>query len=244
MFHVKHPRKPPAQKPDQIAKRTIEQVEETLKEIRFIPDNRDFWFRIERFAAALALWGAKANLTAAPDDPTELAFHIVDSLAPLVVAARPEGAILGKAFGDERRVLDLGSGAGFPGLILAAASEARFTLLEARRKRASFLTIAAAEMGLSNVEIEGRRRAPEQLSPAFDAVTGRAFANPVTFYRAAVAALRPGGLAILYANPEQELDEGAATAAELGEFQRIAYTLPRGNRAAERTLALWRKRHG
>ena len=241
MFHVKHPRKPSAQPPDQIANTAIELVEEALVAIGFVPENHDFLTRIERFAAALALWGDRTNLTAAPDDSTELAFHIIDSLAPLIVAGRPEGAILRGRFGNGQRVLDLGSGAGFPGLILAAATDAHFTLLEARRKRASFLTIVAAEMGLANVEVDARRRDPEQLRPAFVVVTGRAFAHPAIFHPAAGAALEPGGLAILYANPEQELESRAAAESGLVEVGPIAYAIPRAKRKVERILAVWRK---
>ena len=85
------------------------------------------------------------------------------------------------------RVLDLGSGAGFPSLILAAACAADFTLLEARRKRASFLTVAAAEMGLANVRVEPSRTDSMTLEPVFDVVTARAFAEPAIVYRTAAA---------------------------------------------------------
>jgi 16S rRNA (guanine527-N7)-methyltransferase len=242
MFHVKHPRKSSAQQPDRIARTAIELVEQTLREIGFVPENRDLWVRIERFAAALALWGGRTNLTAAPNDSEELAFHIIDSLAPLIVAGRPEGSILRGAFRNGQRVLDLGSGAGFPGLILASATEAHFTLLEARRKRASFLSVAAAEMGLSNVEVDARRGQPGQQSSTFDVVTGRAYARPAIFYRAAGAALRPGGLAILYANPEQKLEVEATAESGLSGAGLIAYAIPRGSRKVERILSICRKR--
>ena len=244
-FHVKHPGKSVPKEPSQVAKAAVELVEKTLGEIGFVPEGRNFLPRLERFLAALALWGGRSNLTAAPDDPVELAFHLVDSLAPLIVARRPEGAILRDAFGKECRVLDLGSGAGFPGLILAAATDAHLTLLEARRKRASFLAVTAAEMGLPNIIVDAQRREPDQLSPTFfDVATGRAFAHPRIFYRAASAALRPGGLAILYANPEQELEAAAAGESNLSEVERIAYAVPRGNRKVARILAVWRKRNG
>ena len=197
--------------------------------------------RIERFAAALALWGRRINLTATPDDPAEIAFHIMDSLMPLVIATRPESSILHDRFVPGRTVLDLGSGAGFPGLILATACAARFVLLESRRKRANFLRLTAAELGLANVAVDATRRGPTDLAPTFDVVLGRAFAKPAQFYRSAAAALRPHGLAILYATPEQPLDLEAAAGAGLGDHLSLPYEVPRDRRPLARLLAIWRK---
>ena len=73
---------------------------------------------------------------------------------PVVLAMDESGTLSGE-FAQGRRALDLGSGAGFPGLVLAAASSADFTLVESRRKRASFLQVAVGEMDLKNVTIEG-----------------------------------------------------------------------------------------
>ncbi|MGH7878735.1 MAG: 16S rRNA (guanine(527)-N(7))-methyltransferase RsmG, partial [Candidatus Binataceae bacterium] len=142
--------------PEVVGRETRSRVENHLGEIGFSPPaGVDFFTRIERFAAILAQWGSRTNLTAHPQDPSELAFHVIDSLAPLTVATQPDGAILEGCFAPDWRVLDLGSGAGFPGLILAAACDAPFTLAEGRHKRASFLRVAAAEMGLGNVAIQG-----------------------------------------------------------------------------------------
>jgi hypothetical protein len=97
-------------------------------------------------------------------------------------------------------------------------------------------------MGLHNVEVDARRRDPEQLSPAFDVVTGRAFAHPAIFHRAAGAALQSDGLAILYATPEQELESRAAAESGLVETGPIAYAIPRAKRKIARLLSVWRKR--
>ncbi len=138
-------------------------------------------------------------------------------------------------------MLDLGSGAGFPGLIMAAASECRFVLLESRRKRANFLRVTAAAMELANVEVDATRREPIDLAPTFDIVLGRAFAKPARFYRSAAAALRPHGRALLYATPEQPLDLKPAAAAGLIDHLALRYEVPRDRRPAARLLALWRK---
>ena len=113
--------------------------------------------RMAIFGALLAVWGAKTNLTAHPDDAVETAFHIIDSMMPLVLAKNPNWGELASAFAPGTRILDFGSGAGFPGLILASACDAHFVLAEARQKRASFLKIAAAELDLRNVEVRAGR---------------------------------------------------------------------------------------
>src|SRR5262249_27111544 len=117
-----------------------------------------FLERIERLAAHIAFWGVRFNITAAPGDPFEICFHIVDSLAPVTLGDRDE--TLWGAFGTFTQVLDLGSGAGLPGLVLASAVPSSFPMVESRRKRVSFLKVTAADMGLKNVVVESRRINP------------------------------------------------------------------------------------
>jgi 16S rRNA (guanine527-N7)-methyltransferase len=216
-------------------------VEAALAKLAFDPPERSFALRIEALAAEIVLWGARFNLTAEPENPAELAFHVLDSLRPLVLGARRESAPIRDAFAAGQMVLDLGSGAGFPGLVLAAATKARFTLIEARRKRASFLTVTAAAMGLSQVTVEPERGDPAKFAPLFDVVTARAFGRPTEFYRAAAAALRVGGLAMLYANPGQRMELDAARLSGLGEYVRLEYPVRRGDRTVMRALAIWRR---
>jgi 16S rRNA (guanine527-N7)-methyltransferase len=187
-----------------------------------------FLHRIETFATELARWGSKLNLTAAPDDPVEIAFHVIDSLAPLMLAQKAGPTVLAEAFASGTRVLDLGSGAGFPGLILAAACDAEFVLVEARRKRASFLSVTAAAMGLANVRVEASRADSTVLEPVFDLVTARAFAEPAIALQTAAAALRPGGLAMLYASPPQRPAIEAACAGDFEPPALLGYEVARG----------------
>ena len=122
---------------------------------RRLQPREGFLERIEKMAATLALWGAHTNLTAEASEPAEIAFHVIDSLAPIAFASGADREALEAALAEGASALDLGSGAGFPGLVLAAAFEARFTLGESRRKRASYLQVAAHEMDLE----ERRNRA-------------------------------------------------------------------------------------
>ena len=250
MFHVKHrpqERARASRDTKTIAREVRAIVDDSIKRRGLLTSQPRFLDRIERLAAALATWGVRMNLTAEPEEPSELAFHIVDSLAPLLMASRDDGAFLIGTFSAGKRALDLGSGAGFPGLVLAAASEAHFTLAESRRKRASFLTVTASEMGLHNVTVEAAHVNASQvervspIEPIFDVVTARAFGDPASVYRLAAAALKPRGFAILYANPSQRSQLEEAGASGLGEYRRIAYEVERGDSIVKRILAVWRR---
>jgi len=228
--------------PETIARQARAIVEQELNRIGF-PTTFEFNESIEILGAAVAFWGERMNLTASPEDPAELAFHILDSMMPLVLAAvRADTAAIRGAFAKGRCVLDLGSGAGFPALVLAALAPADFVLLEARRKRVSFLTVAAAEMGLRNVTIESVRAEPSSMEPDFDTVIARAFANPSEFYPVARAALKPGGIAILYVTATQSLELAQARQAGLSDYVRLEYEVPRGEKSAYRALAVFHRR--
>lgn len=235
MFHVKHPT------PDEIAIRVIAPLENFLRDTGPFTPRAGFVDKMARFASLLTRWGARFNLTAEPDNPDEIAFHIIDSMTPLVVASG-EPSPLADAFAADANVLDLGSGAGFPALVLAAGSEARFQLVESRRKRASFLTAASHEMNLINVTIDPSRRTKADFSPDFDTVTARAFGPAPEFHRIAAHALRSGGRAILYANPGQALMPEYAESVGLGAYREIRYEIPRGGAATSRILAIWHRR--
>jgi 16S rRNA (guanine527-N7)-methyltransferase len=214
-----------------------------------------FLERIETFAATLALWGAHTNLTADAGDPAEIAFHVIDSLAPFAFAAGANRDALQAALSEGGTTLDLGSGAGFPGLVVAAAFAGRVTLIESRRKRASFLQVAAHKMALDNVAIERRRASARTVACGFDLVTARAFGVSVELYDIAAAALRPGGMLLLYASsgqassgqelaegdPGQPFDASKARAAHFTEPATWTYRLPHRESMAARTAALWRK---
>ena len=126
--------------------------------------SRETLSRLKAYADLLADWNARHNLVAKSTLPDIWHRHLWDSaqLAPLI----PETA---------RTLADLGSGAGFPGLVLAALRpELKVTLHEATTKKCAFLQAAAECMGLK-VEIRNARL--EDLPPqAFDMVTARALA--------------------------------------------------------------------
>ena len=210
-------------------------LERTLAGLASAPLAPRFLDRMQTLAELLALWGARTNLTARPTDPAETSFHILDSLAPVFIAARRDGTaipeLLGEKLGKGRRVLDLGSGAGFPGLVLAAASDAHFTLSESRRKRASFLTVAVAEMSLDNAVVESARAEVAGIARGYDAMTARAIGSWASLWRIAAAAIRSGGIAILYLARDQPLDIDLARASGFASCRRVQYEIDREHRS-------------
>jgi len=226
---VKHRASVVASSPDEIGSFVRAQLEAFLHARRAIVAD-EFPARIEVLARNIALWGPKVNLTAHPEAPEEVAFHVCDSLMPLLFASDEASPLSGQFDGDDK-VLDLGSGAGFPGLVLAAASNAHFTLVESRRKRGSFLHVAVAEMGLKNVTVEARRAEQVDLGH-YDLVTARAFGDADKLVTLAMRALKPRGLAILYASPAQRFSF---------EVMSISYHLMRRDERVDRVLAIWKR---
>lgn len=125
---------------------------------------RETFAALERFVALLREAAAGQNLVAESTLAHVWSRHIVDSAQLLAFA------------GDAKSWLDLGSGAGFPGLIVAALGNSAVTLVESRRKRIDFLAAAAETLGVAErVTIIGTRL--EAMGDGrFDAISARAFA--------------------------------------------------------------------
>jgi 16S rRNA (guanine527-N7)-methyltransferase len=131
--------------------------------------------------------GTRLGLIASKDLPRIRERHIDDSLRAVPHIAP-----------TDLRAYDLGSGAGFPGLVLAiAVPTCRFVLVESRSRRAGFLELALERLGLGNAEVF-HGRAEDLASPA-DLVTARAFATIGRTWRIAYPLLRAGGRLIYFA---------------------------------------------
>lgn len=128
--------------------------------------SRETLDRLLAFDAALLDWNARHNLVARSTLADRWRRHFLDSaqLFPLIPR-------------DAATFVDLGSGAGFPGLVLAAMGTGRLevTLIESVGKKTAFLAAAAAAMGLSNVRIVADRIEKAAISPP-DVLTARALA--------------------------------------------------------------------
>ena len=131
--------------------------------------------RLLAYLAELMKWSRRVNLIARDTPETQVVeTHFLDSLTLLPFL---DGA-------GEVHLLDVGSGAGFPGLALACVRpDARFTLCEPRQKRVSFLRHVVRTLGLANVEV-----APDRVDAhtadwpgRFTHITSRAVAEPAAF---------------------------------------------------------------
>ena len=110
---------------------------------------------------------------------------------------------------EEGRVLDLGSGGGLPGLVMATyRPELELTLVEARQRACRFLRGAVSSLGLAQVSVvearaEDAARRPD-LREAFDAVVARSFGAPAVTAECAVGFIRPGGRLVVSEPPGSE----------------------------------------
>ena len=227
--------------PDQIAAAVRAQLAPAIAPLGVVSNTVQFLERIERMAATLAVWGPKINLTAHPLDPAEIVFHVFDSIIPISLAASLKILRLGRT----HRFLDIGSGAGFPGLVIAAALNANVTLVEARRKRATYLTETAIEMGLHNVRVECTRAEALDVRDGYDVVTSRAVGNPAMLFEIAGRALRLEGVLMLYVSADQKFDDDAlavASRAGLSDGTRSFYDLGHDSVAFHRAAATWIRR--
>ncbi|HHH45061.1 MAG TPA: 16S rRNA (guanine(527)-N(7))-methyltransferase RsmG [Gammaproteobacteria bacterium] len=154
---------------------------------------------VERFTALLRLlekWNRVTNLTAVRDPLEMVNRHILDSLAVL-------------PFLRGHSLLDVGTGAGLPGLPIAIARPGlEVTLLDANAKKVRFVRQAVAELGLEKVRVVQSRMQEYQPGRSFDMVISRAVASLDALYRQSVHLLRPGGRMLFMkgAVPEQEMD--------------------------------------
>ena len=159
---------------------------------------------IDGHVRLLLAWTESINLTAIRDPAGVALLHVVDSLAA-VPALRARGV---------RRLLDLGSGGGFPGLPLAVALDAERTLLvDSVGKKVRFLETVARALGLEDrvaaeaVRAEALAHDPRDRE-AWPAVTARAVASLAELVEVGLPLVAPGGVLVAWkrAPIEDELD--------------------------------------
>lgn len=150
------------------------------------------------FVDLLLRWNRRVNLISTRSAEDVWRRHIEDSLQLLPLF--PPGT---EAF------IDIGSGAGFPGVVLAAATGCRVDLVEADKRKAAFLTEAVARLGLIEVKVHAQRIEGLAL-PKATLLTARALAPLPTLLRYAHALLSPGGTALF---PKGRTAEEELTAA-------------------------------
>jgi 16S rRNA (guanine527-N7)-methyltransferase len=166
---------------------------------------------IDRLERLLELVAEEPSAITSVRDPAEGAdVHVADSLVALELTK----------VRDARRVADLGSGGGFPGLVLAIAlPDARVALVESVSRKCAFLRAAGAELGLANADvIQARAEAWPEGIDAHDLVTARALAALPVLVEYAAPLLAVGGYLVAWKgkpDPSEDAD-GLVAAATLG----------------------------
>ncbi len=155
--------------------------------------------RLDRFAEILIRWNSRINLVSPRDLPHLWDRHIADSLQ--LASLIPPGGV---------RLADLGSGGGFPGLIIAIATDAHVTLIESDQRKAAFLREAARAAG-TRVTVLARRIEEVDIPPV-QVVTARALAALPQLLDWSSRLLAPDGFCLFLKgrNVDDELTSAAA----------------------------------
>ena len=150
-----------------------------------------------KYVELLDKWNKTYNLTAVRKPDQMVTRHLLDSLSICPY-------IRGK------RILDVGTGAGLPGIPLAIVfPEKQFTLLDSNNKKTRFVTQAVSELELPNVDVVQSRVENFQFPELFDTITSRAYSAIGEMVKQTSHLLASGGvfLAMKGANPIAEIDE-------------------------------------
>ena len=150
------------------------QIETLLQ--RYLPDlnielPENIAESILQYLMLLQKWNKTYNLTSI-DDPANMVFrHVLDSLSAVPYLQ-----------GD--RILDVGTGAGLPGILLALARpDKAFVLLDSNSKKTRFMTQVCLEIKIQNVDIQHSRIEDYQPNPLFSTVISRAYSSLTQFYQ-------------------------------------------------------------
>jgi len=137
--------------------------------------------QLERYLAMLDKWNRVYNLTAIRERGRMVTHHLLDSLAIVPYVRGP-------------RVLDVGSGAGLPGIPLAIAKrDLLVTLIDSNEKKAAFLQQVIAELHITNAAVRAERVESCSVSVRFDTIVSRAFADLGDFVSSSRHLLAQGG---------------------------------------------------
>ena len=163
-------------------------------------------------------WTRVYNLTAVRDPQEMLTHHLLDSLSVVMPLQRQLAALQAEHFGNSQgchqdpvaprpvTLLDVGSGAGLPGVVIAiTCPEVQVTCLDAVAKKVAFIQQAASALKLSN--LTGRHARIETVTDRFDIISSRAFASLADFVSGSCQVVASGGvwMAMKGKLPEEEM---------------------------------------
>jgi 16S rRNA (guanine527-N7)-methyltransferase len=164
--------------------------------------------RLLAYGALILKWNKVYNLTALREPDAVLTHHLLDSMAVIgpLQRERPDGG----------RLLDVGAGAGLPGVVISILREdIDVTCVDAVAKKAAFVQQVASELGIRN--LRGLHSRVEKLAGSFDVISSRAFASLADFVAGSTHSLASGGvwMAMKGKTPDGEI---ALLPAEVGVF--------------------------
>ncbi|MEO7954007.1 MAG: 16S rRNA (guanine(527)-N(7))-methyltransferase RsmG [Polaromonas sp.] len=155
------------------------------------------------YLALIGKWTKVYNLTAVRDPAEMMTLHILDSLAAIAPLKRH---LQQSGLGEGGRLLDVGSGAGLPGVVMAICCPAlNVSCVDAVAKKAAFIKQAALALKLPN--LHGLHARVENIAEPFDVICSRAFASLHDFTQWSARALAPAGvwMAMKGRHPADEL---------------------------------------
>lgn len=175
---------------------TVDQLNRGLLALG-LPLEREIQQRLLDYVALIEKWNKVYNLTAIREPEKMVSHHLLDSLA---VAPHLHA----------KRLLDVGSGAGLPGIPLAlACPDMRVTLLDSNHKKAAFLSQAVMELKMQNAAVCSERVESWQAPEKFDVIISRAFSDISEFVQMTRHLLAPGGTfaAMKGLHPYEEIEK-------------------------------------
>lgn len=199
--------------------------------------------RLHIIAENLDTYGSRFNLTAITESQEVLAKHFIDSL----FAAKEANTILQASHSPGNRLLDVGSGAGFPSLPIAAAlPDLSVTALDSTAKKITYIKDTAGKCGLASFDAictRAEEAGQKEMREQFDIVTARAVARLPVLMELCTPFLRVGGhfIAMKGSAAQEEVEEARRAASLLScELVRITpYFLP--GLEDQRFLLIYRK---
>lgn len=184
------------------------------------------------YMAELRKWNRKINLTAITDDRDVVIKHLLDSLSYIKGFTPVPGL----------RLLDMGSGAGFPAIpIRIACPGISVTLVESVKKKGAFLRHIVRTLPVTETEVIDARtdQLPASYRASYDLVTARAFADISAALAAGTRFLKTDGLMVLSRGPEETITEQEISAAGMALEKKIDLMLPHSD--YKRTILVFRK---
>jgi len=182
------------EKNENVSRETLHKILSLTLEKYGVFVSEDFAGKAFRFWEELVFWNKTHNLTTVTDFYESALIHFADSLFP---------ASEKNVFFDGAKVLDLGTGGGFPGIPLALYfPKVKFDLLDKSRKKISFISLTAAKLGIENVT--GINENFFSISEKYDVVVSRAVRIDEEIFEHCRKIIKPNGHLVVFYSSQQE----------------------------------------